>query len=270
MDTALFDYDLPPARIAQSPAEPRDSSRLLVLHRADGRIEHRTFRDIVDYLNPRDLLVANNSRVIPARLHGRKATGGAVELFLLRQLDDDGAEWECLVGGKGLGPGATIALGDNLAATITFVGATGTRHVLFSAPVRPYLDELGEMPLPPYITAYTGDPERYQTVYSLPEGSAAAPTAGLHFTPELLLEIRELGVQFETVTLHVGLDTFKPVAERAGRKPRHPQRMGGADGPHGAPDQRDDPGGRSSHRGGYDYGAHARMGGHRHARAGPV
>ena len=211
MDTALFDYDLPPALIAQSPAEPRDSSRLLVLHRADGRIEHRTFRDIVEYLNPRDLLVANNSRVIPARLHGRKPTGGAVELFLLRQLDEDGAEWECLVGGKGLLPGVTVTLADNLAATITFVSATGTRHLLFSAPVRPYLDELGEIPLPPYITAYTGDRERYQTVYSLPEGSAAAPTAGLHFTPELLLEIRDLGVQFDTVTLHVGLDTFKPV-----------------------------------------------------------
>ena len=211
MDTALFNYDLPPASIAQSPAEPRDSSRLLVLHRADGRIEHRTFRDVVDYLNPRDLLVANNSRVIPARLHGRKATGGAVELFLLRQLDDEGAEWECLVGGKGLIPGATVTLANDLAATITFVSATGTRHVQFSAPVRPYLDELGEIPLPPYITSYTGDRERYQTVYSLPEGSAAAPTAGLHFTPELLLEIRALGVQFDTVTLHVGLDTFKPV-----------------------------------------------------------
>ena len=221
MDTALFDYDLPPASIAQSPAEPRDSSRLLVLHRADGRIEHRAFRDIVEYLNPRDLLVANNSRVIPARLRGRKATGGAVELFLLRQLDEDGAEWECLVGGKGLIPGATVTLttgtlttstlASDLAATITFVTATGTRHIQFSAPVRPYLDELGEIPLPPYITGYTGDRERYQTVYSLPEGSAAAPTAGLHFTPELLLEIRELGVRFDTVTLHVGLDTFKPV-----------------------------------------------------------
>ena len=147
MDTALFDYDLPPALIAQSPAEPRDSSRLLVLHRADGRIEHRTFRDIVEYLNPRDLLVANNSRVIPARLHGRKATGGAVELFLLRQLDEDGAEWECLVGGKGLIPGATVTLADGLAesltATITFVSATGTRHMLFSAPIRPYLDDSG-------------------------------------------------------------------------------------------------------------------------------
>ena len=211
MDTSLFDYHLPPELIAQTPAEPRDSSRLLVLHRADGHIEHRRFRDIIDYLNPGDLLVANNSRVIPARLHGRKPTGGAVELFLLRQLDDEGSEWECLVRGRGLGVGTTIDLSDALTAAITFVGATGTRYVHFSDRVRPYLDELGEIPLPPYITAYTGDRERYQTVYSLPEGSAAAPTAGLHFTPELLLRVREGGVQFDTVTLHVGLDTFKPV-----------------------------------------------------------
>jgi S-adenosylmethionine:tRNA ribosyltransferase-isomerase len=212
MDIALFDYDLPTSLIAQQPAEPRDSSRLLVLHREDGRIEHRTFRDIVDYLHPRDLLVANNSRVIPARLHGHKSTGGAVELFLLRQLDEEGQEWECLVGGKGLHVGATVTLSDSLTATITFVSATGARHVHFSDAVRPYLDALGELPLPPYIAAYSGDPERYQTVYSQPEGSVAAPTAGLHFTPELLMHIRELGVQFDTVTLHVGLDTFKPVA----------------------------------------------------------
>jgi S-adenosylmethionine:tRNA ribosyltransferase-isomerase len=225
MDTSLFDYDLPQELIAQQPSEPRDSSRLMVLHRADGQIEHRTFRDVVGYLHPRDLLVANNSRVIPARLHARKATGGVVELFLLRQLDDEGCEWECLVGGKGLHAGVTVTLldaqpqphsqpetqSDALLATVTFVSATGTRHVHFSAPVQPYLAQLGEVPLPPYITEYAGDRERYQTVYSQPEGSVAAPTAGLHFTPELLLQIRDLGVQFDTVTLHVGLDTFKPV-----------------------------------------------------------
>jgi S-adenosylmethionine:tRNA ribosyltransferase-isomerase len=211
MDIAIFDYDLPPTFIAQQPAEPRDSSRLLVLHRDDGRIEHRIFRDIVEYLHPHDLLVANNSRVIPARLHGHKPTGGAVELFLLRPLEEEGTEWECLVGGKGLHAGATVSLSPELTATITFVSATGTRHVHFSDRVRPYLEQLGEVPLPPYIAAYTGDPERYQTVYSRPEGSVAAPTAGLHFTPELLMHIRELGVQFDTVTLHVGLDTFKPV-----------------------------------------------------------
>jgi S-adenosylmethionine:tRNA ribosyltransferase-isomerase len=211
MDTALFDYDLPPALIAQTPAEPRDSSRLLVLHREDGRIEHRRFCDVLDYLQPGDLLAANNSRVIPARLHGHKPTGGAVEVFLLRQLDEDGREWECLVRGRGLQPGSVVNLSAALTATITQVNPSGTRRVRFSGSVRPYLDELGEIPLPPYITHYTGDRERYQTVYSLPEGSAAAPTAGLHFTPALLLQAREGGVQFEAVTLHVGLDTFKPV-----------------------------------------------------------
>lgn len=215
MDTALFDYDLPPALIAQTPAEPRDSSRLLVLHRRDGRIEHRRFCDVLEYLQPGDLLTANNSRVIPARLHGHKSTGGAVEVFLLRQLDEAGEDWECLVRGRSLQPGATVHLPATsmgaLTATITQVNPSGTRHVHFTNSVRPYLDELGEIPLPPYITQYTGDRERYQTVYSQPEGSAAAPTAGLHFTPELLLQARAQGVQFEAVTLHVGLDTFKPV-----------------------------------------------------------
>ena len=216
MDTNRFDYDLPPALIAQTPAEPRDSSRLLVLHRSDGRIEHRRFCDVLEYLQPGDLLAANNSRVIPARLHGHKPTGGAVELFLLRQLDTAGGEWECLVRGHVLQPGATIHLPATstgaLTATVMHVTPSGTRQVRFSSSVRPYLEELGEIPLPPYITQYTGDRERYQTVYSLPEGSAAAPTAGLHFTPELLLQARARGVQFEAVTLHVGLDTFKPVA----------------------------------------------------------
>jgi S-adenosylmethionine:tRNA ribosyltransferase-isomerase len=150
--------------------------------------------------------------VIPARLHGHKTTGGAVELFLLRQLDEEGREWECLVRGRGLQAGAVITLSAALSATVTLVNVTGTRQVQFSSGVHPYLDTLGEIPLPPYITEYTGDRERYQTVYSLPEGSAAAPTAGLHFTPELLLRARGQGVQFDTVTLHVGLDTFKPVA----------------------------------------------------------
>lgn len=211
MDTALFDYELPASFIAQQPAEPRDSSRLLVLHRADGRLEHRTFRDICEYLHAGDLLVANDSRVIPARLHGYKPTGGAVEVFLLRQQDDAGLLWECLVRGRGLNAGATVALGAELTATVREVMPAGTRVVEFSAPVRPYLDELGEVPLPPYITAYAGDRERYQTVYSRPEGSVAAPTAGLHFTPELLFDLRGQGVTFDTVTLHVGLDTFKPV-----------------------------------------------------------
>ncbi len=220
MKTELFDYDLPATFIGQQPAEPRDSSRLLVLHRADGRLEHRTFHEIGAYFHPGDLLVANNSRVIPARLHGHKATGGAVEVFLLRQLDTVGQVWECLVRGRKLVAGVEVLLAKadsdqaavpTIRATIQAVHATGSRTVHFSAPLRPYLDELGEMPLPPYITGYVGDRERYQTVYSQPEGSVAAPTAGLHFTPDLLLALRQQGVLFDTVTLHVGLDTFKPV-----------------------------------------------------------
>lgn len=232
MKTDLFDYDLPASFIAQQPAEPRDSSRLLVLHRADGRLEHRTFRDIGDYLQVGDLLVANNSRVIPARLHGHKATGGAVEIFLLRQLDEAGQQWECLVRGRKLVEGVEILVEKTderaqspnhpmvrsarfvITAAIQSVHPAGTRIVHFSEPLRPYLAELGEVPLPPYITDYAGDRERYQTVYSRPEGSVAAPTAGLHFTPELLVALRQQGVLFETVTLHVGLDTFRPVESK--------------------------------------------------------
>jgi S-adenosylmethionine:tRNA ribosyltransferase-isomerase len=231
MKTDLFDYALPVTFIAQQPAEPRDSSRLLVLHRADGRVEHRTFREIGDYLQAGDLLVANDSRVIPARLHGHKATGGAIEIFLLQQRDEAGQRWECLVRGRNLVEGVVITIEKNtslsphplvtlspshpspapIIATVEAIHPTGTRIINFSAPLRPYLDELGEVPLPPYITAYSGDRERYQTVYSRPEGSVAAPTAGLHFTPELLLALRQQGVLLDTVTLHVGLDTFRPV-----------------------------------------------------------
>lgn len=223
MRTDLFDYDLPEHFIAQQPAEPRDSSRLLVLDRATGRVTHRTFREIGEYLHPGDLLIANDSRVIPARLHARKATGGAVEIFLLRRLDDSGQVWQCLVRGRGLRPGVSVwleaataadAAGDSapqIGAEIVSVAEDGTRTVRFSAPIRPFLDELGEVPLPPYIPAFSGDRERYQTVYSQPEGSVAAPTAGLHFTPELLLALRQQAIGWQTVTLHVGLDTFRPV-----------------------------------------------------------
>lgn len=229
MLTSLFDYELPEHFIAQQPAEPRDSSRLLVLHRATGQVEHRIFRNIGDYLSPGDLLVGNDSRVIPARLHGRKLTGAAVEVFLLRQQDEAGRVWECLVRGKKIVEGTKLEIGrwgggelrrniqnhpaspSPISATIQLVHESGTRLVEFSEPIQPYLDELGEVPLPPYITEYKGDRERYQTVYSRPEGSAAAPTAGLHVTPELLIQLRNQGVRFETVTLHVGLDTFKPV-----------------------------------------------------------
>lgn len=228
MNTALFDYDLPASLIAQQPAEPRDSSRLLVLQRATGTIDHRHFRDIGDYLQHGDLLIANDSRVIPARLHGRKATGGIVEVFLLRAIDSAEQEWECLVRGRNVKEGVTIQewissqvgaearssalpASSSFTATVLAVNPSGTRIVRFSRSIRPYLEELGEVPLPPYITSYTGDRERYQTIYSRPDGSVAAPTAGLHFSPELLLALRDRGVQFDTVTLHVGLDTFRPV-----------------------------------------------------------
>ena len=202
MLTDLFNYELPAEYIAQQPTEPRDSSRLMVLHRADGRIEHRRFADIGDYLRAGDVLVANDTRVIPARLHGHKATGGAVEVFLLRPLDDDGRLWECLTRGRNVqtdviitldSPGAEAPAAEqdgSLTAAIVAVNPSGTRNVEFSEPVYPYLDELGEIPLPPYITEYTGDRERYQTIFSRPEGSAAAPTAGLHFTPDLLVALR--------------------------------------------------------------------------------
>jgi S-adenosylmethionine:tRNA ribosyltransferase-isomerase len=219
MRTELFDYELPPEFIAQEPAEPRDHSRLLVLDRVTGAIEHRRFYEIGDYLAAGDLLVANNSRVIPARLHGRKESGGAVEIFLLDARDETGQEWECLTRGRNLRTGVVIHLiGDKASlsypppvAQITAVLPSGNRIVRFSQPIRPYLDQLGEVPLPPYITAYSGDRERYQTIYSRPEGSVAAPTAGLHFTPELLFDLRRQGIGWDTVTLHVGLDTFRPV-----------------------------------------------------------
>ena len=243
MKTDLFDYNLPPSFIAQQPVDPRDHSRLLVLHRHTGEIEHRRFYEIGEYLNAGDLLVANDSRVIPARLHGHKASGGAVEIFLLNQLDAAGQEWECLTRGRNLREDTLIHLdaesarGDEATsdeidptsapitnhqspittpqAIIQTVLPSGNRIVRFSEPIRPYLDELGEIPLPPYITEYSGDRERYQTIYSRPEGSVAAPTAGLHFTPDLLIDLRRQGVGWDTVTLHVGLDTFRPVtAER--------------------------------------------------------
>ncbi|MDI9547983.1 MAG: tRNA preQ1(34) S-adenosylmethionine ribosyltransferase-isomerase QueA [Chloroflexota bacterium] len=217
MKTSLFDYSLSASFIAQQPAEPRDSSRLLVLDRSSGAIEHRRFSDIHEYLRSGDLLIANDSRVIPARLHARKPTGGKVEVFLLRRLEQSGETWECLVKGRGLTEGSQLfveagANRDSIHALVTGVDETGIRTVRFSVPLLEELQELGEIPLPPYITEYTGDRERYQTVFSRQEGSVAAPTAGLHFTPELLIDLRRTGVQFDMVTLHVGLDTFQPVA----------------------------------------------------------
>lgn len=224
MYTSDFDYSLPADRIAQTPMEPRDASRLMVVHRATGVIEHRTFADLVDYLQPGDLLIANDSRVLPARLHGRKTTGGEVEIFLLHPSEDDDTVWQCLVGGKGLRTGVQVELPAEplVLATVEAELADGGRLIRFSRPVSEWLEEVGEVPLPPYIHTTLEDSERYQTVYSRKEGSVASSTAGLHFTPELLIGLREQGVGLAFVTLHIGLDTFQPVkAERIEDHPMH-------------------------------------------------
>ena len=211
MKTSDFDYHLPPEAIAQTPAEPRDSSRLLVLNRASAQIEHKTFNQIGEYLRSGDRLVINQTRVIPARIHAHKPTGGKIEVLLLRREDE--RTWECLVGGKGLVTGVRVSLQDGLSAEIVEVLEGSRRRVRFDEPVEGHLSADGEMPLPPYIHEKLRDPERYQTVYSRTPGSAAAPTAGLHFTPRLLEELQGRGVNLTTVTLHVGLDTFAPVTE---------------------------------------------------------
>ncbi len=209
-----FDYVLPPERIAQTPAEPRDSARLLVVHRQRGTFEHRTFRDLPDYLTPKDALVLNQTRVIPARLRARKVpSGGAVEILLAQKLADQ--QWLALLGGKRLSVGTRLRLegAPELEAQICQVRQGAQRVIQFSAPIEPHLPQIGELPLPPYIHQKLSDPERYQTVYSHVEGSVAAPTAGLHFTPELLLCIRAMGVPLIYCTLHVGLGTFLPLSE---------------------------------------------------------
>ncbi len=226
MHTSDFDYHLPRELIAQTPADPRDSSRLLALRRSDGRIEHRRFHEILDYLRPGDVMVFNESRVIPARLRGRREdTGGKVELLLLEQQGP--GVWRALAQpGKTLRPGARVVLSapgsalDPLAqespgisggcyADVLETHGDGTKTVRLDPEAIP--GHLGEMPLPPYIHRRLEDPERYQTVYAKSQGSAAAPTAGLHFTPELMERIEAAGVKLAFVTLHVGLDTFRPV-----------------------------------------------------------
>jgi S-adenosylmethionine:tRNA ribosyltransferase-isomerase len=235
--TSDFDYDLPESYIAQTPVEPRDSARLMVVDRATGTLSHRIFGQIGDYLRPGDLLVANESRVLPARLFARKVpSGGRVELLLLSRGDDD-RTWEALVKGRKTPVGTRLALyrpdragfadGDApapegelpllegefplLEGTITAWTASGGRLIRWDRPIEPLLGELGAVPLPPYIHRPIADPERYQTVYARTEGSVAAPTAGLHFTPELLLALRRQGVQLAFVNLEIGLDTFRPV-----------------------------------------------------------
>ncbi len=232
MKTSDFDYDMPEELIAQEPAAERDGCRLLVMDRATGALEDRVFRDIAEYLRPGDLLVANETRVMPARLLGAKrGTGGAAEVFLLRQhgtpLDNKSALWEVLVRpGKRLKPGtgAVVDFTDaegNVALSAEIVdwlpdAQKGERLARLTTPL-PSLDEalhaVGHTPLPPYIKDYAGDEELYQTVYSRRESSAAAPTAGLHFTPELIEHLRDQGVRWETVELEVGLDTFRIVDE---------------------------------------------------------
>ncbi len=209
-----FDYDLPQELIAQHPMEPRDHSRLLVVDKKTGEIEHKHFYDLVNYLKPGDVLVFNDTRVIPARLHGTKDTGAHVEVFLLTRRD--ATDWEVLVRpGKKLQVGAKINFSDELSCEVIEHTDFGGRVVRFKYDgiFEEILDRLGETPLPPYITAPLEDKERYQTVYNRERGSAAAPTAGLHFTKELLQKIKNIGCEEVFVTLHVGLGTFRPVSE---------------------------------------------------------
>ena len=213
MKTHDFYYDLPEELIAQTPLQQRDSSRLLVLNRETGEVSHRHFYDILEYLQPGDCLVMNDSRVLPARLLGHRPTGGAVEVLLLRDLGDK--KWECLCKpGRKMQVGNEVIFGDGeLTATVVEVQETGNRVVEFhyEGIFLEVLERLGKMPLPPYIKAELADQERYQTVYSREVGSAAAPTAGLHWTKELLEKAKANGVKIAFVTLHVGLGTFRPV-----------------------------------------------------------
>ena len=213
MKTSEFDYELPPELIAQTPLACRSQSRLVVLHRTDGSLEHRHFSDLPDYLRPGDVLVRNNTRVIPARLFGiKEETGAHVELLLLKQ---DGDQWECLVGNARVVKLGTVITFHNgeLKAECIGIGDKGIRffRMIYEGIFIEILEKLGTVPLPPYIKEKLNDPQRYQTVYAKVDGSAAAPTAGLHFTPELFETLRTRGVQIEEITLHVGLGTFRPM-----------------------------------------------------------
>lgn len=217
MDVKDFYYDLPQELIAQDPLEHRDSSRLMVLSKKTGALEHRVFRDITDYLKPGDCLVINNTKVIPARLYGiREDTGAQIEILLLKRKEKD--IWETLVRpGKKAKIGTKISFGDGLlTGEVLDIVEEGNRLIRFQYKgiFEEILDKLGQMPLPPYITHPLEDKNRYQTVYAKYDGSAAAPTAGLHFTPELLEKVKQMGVEVAEITLHVGLGTFRPVKER--------------------------------------------------------
>jgi len=212
MKTEDFFYDLPAEFIAQTPAEPRDHSRLMVLERASGQISHHHFFEIGQFLHPGDLLVVNETRVFPARFFGSKLPGGGkIEILLLKKIDD--LTWECLVGGSGMKPGRQIQVIEGPIAEVVEDLGESRRLVRFAVPIEGAFEKAGHVPLPPYIHAYKGDPERYQTVFNKTLGSAAAPTAGLHFTPALLKELQHQGVGLAKIDLHVGLDTFAPVTE---------------------------------------------------------
>ena len=210
-----FDFELPEELIAQTPIQKRDMSRLMVLNRDKKTIEHKVFHDILDYLNPGDCLVINNTKVLPARLYGTKTTGAKVEVLLLKQLQGD--IWECIVRpGNKLKPGTAVTFKDGLLkAEILDIMEGGTRKVkfMYEGIFNEILDQIGLMPLPPYIHETLKEKNRYQTVYAKYDGSAAAPTAGLHFTEDLLKKIEEKGIQIANVTLHVGIGTFRPVKE---------------------------------------------------------
>ena len=212
LKTEEFNYELPERFIAQEPAKQRDHSRLMVLDRQKGELEHRRFFEIIDYLKPGDLLVVNETRVIPARFYAKKLPGGGkIEVLLLNKLDE--LRWEALVGGSGMKAGRGFLIDHGPEGEVEEV-LDGSRRILkFAEALEPYFDQAGHTPLPPYIRNYVGDPERYQTVYNQKPGSAAAPTAGLHFSPELLAKIEANGVRIAKVELRVGLDTFAPVTE---------------------------------------------------------
>ncbi|MDR3577733.1 MAG: tRNA preQ1(34) S-adenosylmethionine ribosyltransferase-isomerase QueA [Anaerolineaceae bacterium] len=211
MKTSDFDYHLPSERIAQTPIEPRHASRLLILRRNQEELKHSHFWELGEYLNPGDLLVINQTRVIPARIFARKDSGGRVELLLIKRIDE--RTWEALGGGKRLTAGRKLSVEGGPGAEIIEALDGSRRLVRFDDPVEPYLERIGQMPLPPYIHTPLVNPERYQTVYATQPGSAAAPTAGLHFTPELMAKLEKMGIRFASVVLHVGLDTFAPVTE---------------------------------------------------------
>lgn len=227
MKTAEFDYELPSHLIAQTPIEPRDSSRLMAVRRGEQSISHVRFRDLGEYLRSGDLVVCNDTRVIPARIFGRKVpTGGKVELLLTVKRDD--TLWEALTRGRRVAVGGQVEFpaSDGNGSRATLRGEVGERVpsggrlVRFEQPVEPFLQRLGVVPLPPYIHSELKDPERYQTVYAVKDGSAAAPTAGLHFTPHLMRELEAHGIEFAFLTLHIGVDTFLPIREEIAEK--HP------------------------------------------------